>query len=65
MLLLITATVLIINSFPINLAIVFPWTKVVLSNSVITLQVFNPYILSVKNSLYLTIANVFRSKIVD
>ncbi len=65
MLLLINATVFVVTSLPINLAIVFPWTKVVLSNSVITLQVFNLYILSVKHSLYLTIANVIRSKIVD
>ncbi len=65
MLLLIAVTIAAIFIVPVSLAVILPRTEVILSDSVVTLKVFDPNILRSKYSLYLTVANVISSKIVN
>ena len=62
---MILSTITIIVVVPISVAIIFPRMEVILSNSVVTLKVFDPDILRSKYSLYLTVPNVIGSKIVN
>ena len=65
LLLLVAVTIAAIFIVPISLAVVLPRTEVILNDSVVTLKVFDPNILRSKNSLYLTVADVISSKIVN
>jgi hypothetical protein len=53
-----------VHSF-VYLAIVIPWTEIILCNSIIPVRIFAPNIFSVKNIFYLTVANIICAKIVN
>jgi hypothetical protein len=63
--LLLVAFIVIISPIPVNLAVVISQTKIILSNSAITLKVFYPNVLQIKYSLNLIVPNVAHSEIVD
>ncbi len=63
--LLLVAFIVIISPIPVNLAVVISRTKLILSDSVVTLKVFYPDVLRIKYSLNLTVPNVVRFEIVD
>ena len=64
-LVLVAVTITAIVVVPISVAVILPRTEVILSNLVVTLQVFTTNILRIKNSLNLTVPNLVRSKIVN
>ena len=64
-LVLVAVTITAIVVVPISVAVILPRTEVILSNSVVTLKVFDPNILRSKYNLNLTVADVISSKIMN
>jgi hypothetical protein len=50
---------------PIYLTIVIARTEIILCNPIISVQIFEPNIFSIKNSLYLTVANIISAEIMN
>ncbi len=65
LLVIVTVIITAIFTAPIYLAVILPRSEIVLSDSVVTLKVFDTNVLRSKYGLDLTIANTISSKVVN